>query len=182
VIRLWKELGARERIRVLTIAGAGYVAPWVTGVGVKLYLDALGQPTHAWGEFLSPSALAIIIPATAVWASPFLVLALVAAYLQRLPDPAWLTRADRWIVVYGGLVVGLWGEVRLFVEVFWDWSPVALFAGFLLAVYCVPFVLAGALGGTVVALAQRAVRRARDRGRRSDGNVTPPAPSVPSAG
>ncbi len=149
----------RGRIRVLTIAGAGCIAPWVTGAGVKLYLGATGQPTHPWSEFLSPIALIVIIPATAVWASPFFVLALIAVYLQRLPETDWLTRADRWIATYGGLVIGLWGEVRLFVEVFWDWSPVALFAGFLLALYCAPYVLAGTVGGAAVAVAQRAVRR-----------------------
>lgn len=154
----WRELDRVVRARLVLIAGAGFVAPWLTGVGVKLYLDAHGQPTHAWSEFLNPVAFAILIPATLVWASPFIALALFAWWFQRHPTWPWLTATDRWLVVFGGLAVGLWQEVRLFVEVFWVWNPIVLFAGPLLALHCVPYVGAGMAVGAVAAAGLRAVR------------------------
>jgi len=144
---------------VAIVAASGYAAPWITGVGVKLYLDARAQPTHAWLDFLNPVALAVIVPATAVWASPFFALALVAVILQRLPETTWLTRSDRWLVVLGGLAAGLWGEVRLFVEVFWDWDAMALFAGFLLPAFYVPHMVAGTALGAAIALGYGVIRR-----------------------
>lgn len=154
----WRQLDRRARVRALIVAGAGYVAPWITGAGVKLYLDARARPTLAWLDFLNPAALAVIVPATAVWASPFFALALIAVVLQRLPEATWLTRSDRWFVVYGALLLGLWGEVRVFVEVFWVWDAMALFVGFLLPLFYVPHMLAGAVLGAVIAVGQRSIR------------------------
>jgi hypothetical protein len=131
----------------------------MTAAGVKLYLDARAQPTHAWLDFLNPVALAVIVPATAVWATPFFALALIAVVLQRLPQMAWLSRSDRWLVVVGGLAAGLWGEVQVFVEVFWDWDAMALFAGFLLPALYVPHILGGAALGAAVALGYGVIRR-----------------------
>jgi len=159
VIRSWAALDRAGRWRVAIIAGGGYLAPWMTGVGVKLYLDAFGRPTYPWTAFLNPAAVAVIVPATAVWAFPFLLLAWVAALAQLVPDRPWLTRSDRWLIAYGGLIGGLIGEVQLFVEVFWLWNPIALFAGFLLPAYYLPQLGAGLAIGAAVAVAQRAVRR-----------------------
>ena len=155
----WRGLGRDTRNRLLLLAGAGIAAPWITGAGVKLYLDAHGQPTYPWLSFFHPIAVLIAIPGTLVWASPFIVLASLALALQRWPFWPWLTPTDRWLIAYGGLLVGLWGEVRLFVEVFWTWDAIALFAGFLLVPVYVPYLLAGLGLGTVVALARVVVRR-----------------------
>jgi hypothetical protein len=161
VIGSWRQLDRLTRVRLAFVAGAGCVAPWITGAGVKLYLDAHGQPTHPWSEFLNPVAFAILIPATLVWASPFIALALFAWWFQRRPAWPWLTATDRWLVVLGGLLVGLWKEVQLFVEVFWVWDPIALFAGPLLAMYCVPHIVAGmALGAVAAAVLHGAGPRA----------------------
>jgi hypothetical protein len=104
-------------------------------------------------------ALVLIVPATVVWASPFFVLALIAVALQHLPDGPRLTRNDRWLLVLGALLLGLWGEVQVFVEVFWNWDPVALFAGFLLPTLYVPHMLAGAALGAALALGERTIRK-----------------------
>jgi len=145
---------AAARADAILIAGAGFVAPWITGAGVKLFLDAHGQPTYGWVAFLHPGRLLVAFVGTIVWASPFLALALASSWARQRPR-RWLTSGDFRVIAFGGLLFGLWGEINLFVQIFWQWDPIVLFAGFLVAPQYVPHMLTGMAVGALAAAGRR---------------------------
>lgn len=60
------------------IITVGFALPWLTGIGVKLYLDALGRPTIEWHDAISFDSLIFIIPATIWWGAGYIILAFLA--------------------------------------------------------------------------------------------------------
>ncbi|NIP82816.1 MAG: hypothetical protein GWM90_27780 [Gemmatimonadetes bacterium] len=97
----------------------GLLLPWTVAVGVKLYLDAHGQPTLPFTEFLGPAEVPILLVLTATsWAFPFLLLG-VAVLMRRMP---WLgatpsTSGSR-LPVWLAYAVGVMAGVPLFIGVF----------------------------------------------------------------
>lgn len=139
----------------------GALLPWVVGVGVKTWLDAHGQPTLPYSDFLIPSALPVLLLLTLVsWGFPFLLLAAVPLIPVRLgigPDgrpsrlPVWLAYA-----------VGVAAAIPVFIGVFWKFEGLYLITplGVLLLV---PMGL-----GYVAGLAVVRIRRVREGAVRVD--------------
>ena len=63
------------------IISVGLSLPWLTGIGVKLYLDAHGSPTMQWSSFLGFSSLVFEIFASIWWGVGYIVLAFLARRL-----------------------------------------------------------------------------------------------------
>lgn len=106
---------------------AGTLVPWLTGLGVKLWLDSIGRPTYPISDFLDPVATPALLAWTLVfWAFPFVILGAlaVAAPTARLgPDPSlpgW-TRP-----LWAAFVAGVALEIPLFLGVFWEWDTLML--------------------------------------------------------
>ncbi|MDT8342296.1 MAG: hypothetical protein RQ751_12350 [Longimicrobiales bacterium] len=128
-------LGARRTAAFL--AAAGVALPWLTGLGVKLYLDSRGLPTLPFSAFLGPVTTPFYLGASAVaWAYPFLFLAVVARY-PGLPgvglDPA---RRGWTLPVWGAFAAGVATATPIYVAVFREWDALLVTAplgtGFLL--------------------------------------------------
>ncbi len=128
----------------------GVALPWLTGLGVKIYLDARGRPTLPVSDFLNPEALPVLLVQTlALWAFPFLVLASAAALPWRVGfggDP--LGRASMlplWLSYAAGVASG----VVLFIGVFWQFDAITLIVP--LGMYLVPPMAIGyAIGWWIV--------------------------------
>jgi hypothetical protein len=60
------------------ILSVGLILPWLTGIGVKLYLDVLGSPTLKLGKDVSFESLLFIISATIWWGIGYIALAFFA--------------------------------------------------------------------------------------------------------
>lgn len=157
-----RPLSRLDRTLIWATVAVGLLLPWATGVGVKLYLQAQGKPTFPWSYFFGP-VLVLELSATAVFALPFVVLALAGcAVLQgriaSLRDvDAWETRA----VLLGGLLGGVVGALWTFVRVFFVFDPMVLLVSWIVATYYLPHLCAGLVAGLGVALAHVWLRRRR---------------------
>jgi hypothetical protein len=124
------------------IGVTGTLAPWIVGLGVKIYLDAVGRPTLPVASFLEPLVLPVLVIATmAMWSFPFLVLALVARFWLLVREkPAGSFRRRLWLVwlTYG---FGIAVVVPVFVSVFWEFDTLYLFVP--IGLFICPFMALG---------------------------------------
>lgn len=147
---------------------SGTLIPWATGLGVKIYLDAHGQPTLPVAGFLSPSALPVLLLLTvAMWAFPFAILASAVVVPWRVgfgSDPAGReSKLPIWLAYVAGAVT----EMVIFKEVFWEFDALMLVVP-VGAMLIPPMAIAYAVGWWILRRRRRHVRR--------------PGPSVPVVG
>lgn len=138
--------GVRRRRRLaLFFVAAGTLVPWLTGLGVKLWLDSLGHPTYPISDFLNPVAVPAYLAWTLLlWAFPFLLLGILAVAAGRVrlaPDPS----APGWTrPLWAAFIVGVALEIPIFVDVFWEWNAIMLFVP--LGIYLLPPMAGAYLG------------------------------------
>jgi len=125
------------------------ILPWSVGIGVKLYLQAIGKPTVPWSYFLSPGSLLLELPLTIWLSSPFIGLAFLGRHLLSAPSFMGTTYRERLIILLCGLLVGAIGTVRTFLGVFWEFDPLYFFL-VPLPVFYLPYIVAGLVGGIVI--------------------------------
>jgi len=142
-----------------TLLAVSLLLPWGTGAAVKIYLDALGQPTYPWVYYANPWTLAVfIIPSSIFWSSPLLALLAVWRLTARSDRLFATTLADRTIAALGGFLVGAFGAIQLYVPLFRDIENSPIPVGRLPLLY-VPWVLTGLiLGGALALVRARALR------------------------
>lgn len=159
-----------DRVIVVTMVVVGLLLPVAVGVGVKLYLQAQGRPTWPWSDI---QAYAIVFgPIDAVIAAAPLIL-LASLYRKwAVGDLARFSRATPLqgrLVVLSGFAGCAAGMVRVFIDVFWEFDPLALFFVPVLVALYLPWMVGGlAVGALLAVIAGAASRRspgARPRGR-----------------
>jgi hypothetical protein len=137
------------------IIATGIALPWVVGISVKLYLDAIGRPTLSLSDFLGENVHVVIINllfwilVSIWWAVPYIVLAFVAR--KRLPRPYGHLRTFRARRVFflSGLAGGCVGTVITFVVVFWEFDVFWVFVP--LWILCIPTMAVGLIVGILLA-------------------------------
>lgn len=128
---------------------AGVSIPWLTGVGVKLYLDAHGRPTLPYSEFLGLTTVVVLLALTlTAWAFPFLLLAVTVLVPFRFGlgiDPS--AREGR-LPVWLAFAAGVLAAVPVYVGVFWEFDSMYLLVplGLLMLVPMVAGYLIGVAG------------------------------------
>ena len=146
----------RSRSVFWLIIATGIALPWVVGISVKLYLDAIGRPTLSLSDFLGADNVHVVIINLQLWilvsiwwAIPYIVLAFFAR--KRLPRPYGHLRTFRARRVFflSGLVGGCVGTVITFVVVFWDFN--AFYVLFPLWIFCIPTMAVGLFVGILLA-------------------------------
>lgn len=138
-------LGRRDRAFLWVVVATGFVLPWTTGAGVKLLLQARGEPTWPWSAFLGPVRLSLEVLLSAIFALPFIALALLGrAVLRGGFRP--LRNAgprERRVFVLAGYLGGAAGVIHVFWHVFVQFDPtIFLFAPLIAALY-VPHMAGG---------------------------------------
>jgi hypothetical protein len=130
------------RRTAVAIAASGLVLPWVVGLAVKAWLDAVGEPTYPISGFLEPVAVVVLLAATvAQWSWPFLLLAfwVGSRHFPRLaPHHPFRTRLRLARVTH---LAGLAGGVVVFIPVFRSWDTMYIFVP--LGVFLLAPMLAG---------------------------------------
>jgi hypothetical protein len=139
-----------------TIGVTGTFAPWLVGLGVKIYLQSVGEPTLPVASFLEPVVLPFLVIATVtMWSFPFLLLALLARFVI-LPSEKlsasfrgrlWLV----WLTFAGGMVV----TPLVFKSVFWKFETIFLFIP--MGLYICPSMVLG-FGAGVLLIRKRWIR------------------------
>lgn len=144
---------------VWTIIAIGLLVPWLTGIGVKLYLDARGQPTVDLPDVLAPLSLVLLIPSAVYWAAPFIVLALVAHRILNGGSLARQTRLMQLLLASFGLIGALfsyWFGAGGFVIIVLTFVVCGLMSWpfFVLHSYLARllFIVGGLVGGTIGAI------------------------------
>jgi hypothetical protein len=153
----------RRRLRrtAIIIAVSGTALPWLVGLAVKTYLDAVGEPTYAVSSFLAwPVVVVLLLTTLVLWCSPFLALAWWTAS-RRSPRfapgrPVGQRVLLVWTTFAGGMAAGL----ALFYGTFRQWD--ALYAFVPLGAFLAPPMVVGYMGG--LAVLQWRARRLRRAG------------------
>jgi len=151
-----------DRWIVGLVVSVGALLPWATGAGVKLYLQAHGKPTLPWSSFVAPTDLLLEIPLTLWFASPYLVLALVARALFRgksVPFLKTTSSGGRRAVVLLSLGLGSVGTVATFKSIFWEFDPLYLVTPIPVALPAVGIVVGWAVGLVAIMVAAHVRRR-----------------------
>lgn len=141
-----------DRIIVVMVVGTGLLLPWVVGVGVKLYLQALGKPTWPWSDI---SAYAIYFGpfASVIAAAPLIILAILYRRWT-VGNLGCFTRATplqgRLVVLFAfaGCVAGM---VRVFIDMFWEFDPLVLWFIPRVVVMYLPWMGGGLVVGALLA-------------------------------
>jgi hypothetical protein len=140
----------RARALAALFAVTAVALPWSVGVGVKLWLDAHGQPTLPYSAFLGLSQMpGLLILTLTAWGFPFLALSLVLLMPRFGTGGPWSygRRLPVWLAYGAGVVAGIPVFIGMFRE--FDAMYLILPVGSYLAV---PMAVAYALG---VALGRR---------------------------
>lgn len=123
------------RLTAWLMAVAGFLLPWLVGIGVKLLLMGMGKPTLSIRSFLAPAMLPHLVMSTLTrWSFPFLGLALFVRYRllgrEHPVLPFRMRQRLAWLIFAAGSV----SAVPLFIGVFWQYDPMDLVLpfGFLL--------------------------------------------------
>jgi len=151
-----------DRSIVGLILGVGALLPWATGAGVKLYLQAHGKPTLPWSSFLTPTDLLLEIPLTLWFASPYLVLAVVARAVfrgHRVPFVKTIGSGERRALVLLSLGLGSVCTVATFKGIFWEFDPLYFVTPIPVALPAVGIVLGWAVGLVAVVVTAHVRRR-----------------------
>ncbi|MEP1469825.1 MAG: hypothetical protein ABJK25_02530 [Halieaceae bacterium] len=98
------------------------LTPWIVGLAIKMSLMTQGQPTVPLKYFIT-----MALPLSVWWASPFLVLAVVALISLSKPGLTKTSKDSRLTVIFAAHGFGLIGMVVVFREVFIVWDPVWVF-------------------------------------------------------
>lgn len=165
-----------DRVIVVVMVCTGLLLPLAVGVGVKLYLQALGRPTWPWSDI---RAYAIYFGpfASVIAAAPLIVLA--AVYRRwTVGDRGWPSRAtplQRRLLVLSTFAGCVAGMVRVFIDVFWEFDPIILYLVPGLVLMYLPWMAGGLVAGALLAAIagymargrSAAQPRAHDRGRGS---------------
>ena len=141
----------------------GIVIPWAVGIGVKIHLDALGEPTWDWLYFLHPGRLLAEVWATFWFAAPSLALVILAHFLLsgRITRLNFLSANERRAVILTSAIWGGIGSVPIFIEVFRELDPIVFFVPFFITAIYVGHYLLGLIAGAVLALGSYGIRRMR---------------------
>jgi hypothetical protein len=135
----------------------GVLLPWLTALGVKLYLDSLGRPTYPVSDFLDPTVVPILLIMTlGAWAFPWVVLASALVIPWRLGMPSDATPREGMIPLWGAYAAGAFATIPVFAAVFWEWDVMMLMVP--VGVALLPPMALGYVGGWWM------VRRGRGRG------------------
>lgn len=137
------------RYALLAILLFGVVIPVSSGVVVKLYLDAWGEPTIPWAYFVNFGTLILLIPLSVWWSIPYLMLVYAARNIRTNPIWGLKTYQSRLIFISSGVIGGGLGSIGTFVSVFAYYDPLIIFVPIWL--YYMPHMVAGLLIGWVIA-------------------------------
>jgi len=138
-----------DRWIVGLVVSVGALLPWATGAGVKLYLQAHGKPTLPWSSFVAPTDLLLEIPLTLWFASPYLVLAVVARAVFRgnsVPFLKTTSSGERRALVLLSLGLGSVCTVATFKSIFWEFDPLYFVTPIPVALPAVGIVVGWAVG------------------------------------
>lgn len=166
VLRGWAMGRPRlESLVVGPVLGLGLLLPWLVGIGMKLYLDARGEPTWDWLYFLHPGRLALELWATLWLAAPSLVLALVARLLfrDRLPGATLLSPAEKAAAILVAAAWGAAGSLPVLIALFRDFHPVSFLVPFFHTLLYLDDYLLGLAAGALLAVTGSALRHRRHR-------------------
>lgn len=152
-----------DRVIVWAVAGAGLLLPWATAAGVKLYVQALGQPTWPWSTFTGFAPLGLLL--SAIYAAPFYLLALLARAwaLGRIRWLPTVSPIQRRLAVLLTLAGGAVGMVRVFVDFFWAFDPIGFYYLPLVVLSYLPWMGGGLVLGVLAAALAGALRRRPDQ-------------------
>ena len=132
----------------------GYALPWATGAGVKLYLDARGEPTFDWSYFLDPLSLLVYTALGSWFAVPFIGYAFLWRFVLAKRSIFRTTYGERLFVAICGFVTGSAATIGLFLVVFVEFPPVSfIYPGLLIHL---PALLFGLVLGFILVLLNRA--------------------------
>jgi hypothetical protein len=140
----------RTANRIAWIVGVtGTLAPWLVGLGVKVYLQSVGRPTLPIASFLDPVAIPVLLIATlAMWSFPFVLLALLARFWflpGGQPVSSFRSRTRLvWLTYAAGMVI----TVPVFVGVFWEFDMMYLFVP--VGLFLCPFMASGYAAGRLL--------------------------------
>jgi hypothetical protein len=137
------------RYMLLALLVFGIVIPVSSGVFVKLFLDSLGEPTIPWSYFANVATLILLIPLSAWWSLPYLMLVYAARNIRTKPLWGLKTYTARLVFIASGFVGGGLGTIGIFVNIFVEYDPLILFVPIWL--YFMPFIVAGLLIGYAIA-------------------------------
>ena len=140
-----------------TIILVGAVLPWLVGIGMKLYLQARGEPTLPWSYFFNAVTLLALVPYTAWIASPFIVFAFLARRMLSAPSALHMNDAERRFVIFAGLAGGAAASIWTFIGVFRVFDP--LFLLLPLPMASLTGIVAGLVGGILLVKGRAAIRR-----------------------
>lgn len=147
----------------IAVVMSGILIPWCIGVGMKLHLDRLGEPTWDWAYFFHPRSLLTELWATFWFAAPSLALALLAHYLLagRIARLDFLVASEKRVVVLASAAWGGLQSVPVFLDIFRNLDPIIFLLSFYVAGVYVGHYLTGLLAGLALALASAGLRRLR---------------------
>jgi len=109
-----------------TIIAVGILVPWLVGIGMKLFLQARGEPTLPWSYFFNTVTLLALVPYTAWIASPFIVFAFLARKMIAAQVFLGMNEPERRFVAFAGLAGGGAASIWTFIGVFRIFDPLYL--------------------------------------------------------
>jgi hypothetical protein len=116
------------RNAAIVIATSGVALPWLVGLAVKAWLDAVGEPTYPVSSFLEPVAIIVLLAATvAQWCWPFLLLAFWVSSRHFPRFAPRRTFGERLRLARLTHLAGLAGGVAVFIPVFRAWDTMYVF-------------------------------------------------------
>lgn len=149
-----------DRAIVVMVVSTGLLLPWAVGVGVKLYLQALGRPTWPWSD-ISVYAIYFGPFASVIAAAPLIILAILyrewtVGSLGRLSRATPLQGRLVVLFAFAGCVAGM---VRVFIDVFWEFDPLVLWFIPGIVVMYLPWMAGGLVVGALLAVLAGFVER-----------------------
>jgi hypothetical protein len=149
--------GRRRWGEALLMVLTGIVLPWLTGLGVKIYLDSRGRPTLPVSDFLDPRALPVLLIQTVtLWAFPFLILASAVVVPWRVGFAKHPRGRESILPIRLAYVGGVLAQITLFVGIFWEFDSIMLIVP--LGLYLLPPMVIGYLIGWWIVVRQVRIR------------------------
>jgi hypothetical protein len=140
-----------DRLIVAAMPITGLLLLWVVAAGVKLHLQAQGKPTWPWSAFATYAVFGLF--ASVIAAAPIAALAVfywrwTVGGVRSLSGASPLQRR---LVVLSGFAGCVAGMVRVFVDVFWEFDPMAVFYIVEIVAMCLPWMAGGLVVGALLA-------------------------------
>jgi hypothetical protein len=140
-----------DRVIVAAMPVTGLLLLWVVAAGVKLHLQAQGRPTWPWSAFATYAVFGLF--ASAIAAAPLTALAVFyrSWIVGGVTSLSGASPLQRRLVVLSGFAGCVAGMVRVFVDVFWEFDPVAVFFIAEIVAMFLPWMAGGLVVGALLA-------------------------------